>query len=54
MRIDDKQLIYIKGGFSVTSAFINSMVKVFEMIIDLGKTVGSIMRRKTDGTYCKS
>ena len=54
MIIEETKLRYITGGFSVTSAFINSIVKVFELIIDLGKTVGSIMRRKTDGTYCKS
>jgi len=50
MIIDDIELKQIIGGVSAT--LINSVVRALEFIFELGKNIGSIIRRRIDGTKC--
>ncbi len=48
--IDKNELIEIKGGTSTT--IINTIVKVVTTAIEIGRTVGTIIRRKISGNKC--
>ena len=48
--IDSKELIEIKGG--TTTTIINTVVKVITSALELGRTVGTIIRRKLKGNMC--
>ena len=48
--IDNNELINIKGGAS--STILNTVVKVITAALELGRTVGTIIRRKLKGNVC--
>ncbi len=48
--IDSKELVEIKGG--TTTTIINTVVKVITSALELGRTVGTIIRRKLKGNMC--
>lgn len=49
--INKNELIEIRGG-STTSTIINTIVKVVTTAIEIGRTVGTIIRRKISGNKC--
>ena len=51
MKLTDKQLKAINGG-SISATLINAIVKGFELIIELGRSLGSSIRRVTSGKSC--
>ncbi len=51
MILNDNQLKSISGG-AITSTLINAIVKGFSLIIELGKSLGSTIRRVTSGKTC--
>lgn len=51
MIIKDKELKMISGG-TITATFINAIVKGLELIIELGKSLGSSFRRITSNATC--
>lgn len=48
--ISDYELKLITGGISGT--LVNSITRALEFILDLGRRLGSIIRRSIDGTKC--
>jgi hypothetical protein len=48
--INKSELIEIRGGTS--STIINTIVKVVTTAIEIGRTVGTIIRRKISGNKC--
>ena len=48
--INKSELIEIRGGAS--STIINTIVKVVTTAIEIGRTVGTIIRRKISGNKC--
>jgi hypothetical protein len=48
--MEDNELKLIVGGISGT--LINSITDAFEFILDLGRKVGSAIRRARDGNKC--
>ncbi len=51
--INDENLVNIKGGStSVSSTVINACVNLIETIYDIGRGVGSAIRRFVDGELC--
>ena len=48
--IEDNDLIKIQGGTS--STILNTVVKVISAALELGRTVGTIIRRKLKGNVC--
>ncbi len=51
-KIKEKDLININGGASVTSSIINSFVRLYNSLIDLGRTIGSSIRRIATNSLC--
>lgn len=51
MRLNDRELKTIIGG-SITATFINAIVKGFELIIEIGRSLGSSIRRVASGKSC--
>ena len=51
MKLDNNELIQVTGG-AITSAMINSVVKLITTVIDFGKMVGTTIRRATTGNIC--
>mgnify|MGYP000005464234 FL=1 len=51
--IEDKDLVLIVGGASVLSApLINALSRGLSLALELGRTLGTIIRRKVKNTYC--
>lgn len=51
MKIDNNKLIMISGG-SITAAYLNAAARAINTILDLGRTVGSSIRRAVTKNYC--
>lgn len=51
MIIKDQDLKCINGG-SITATFINAIVKGLSLLIELGKSLGSSIRRISSGNTC--
>lgn len=52
MKINDKEAKLIFGG-SVSSTFVNAVVKGIFLIVELGKSLGSSIRRVSDNKICE-
>lgn len=53
IELKDKELMDIKGGTNyLTSAFIGSLVKAGDMLIELGRSLGTAIRRIFSGNVC--
>ncbi len=52
MELDNKQLLNIVGGINITGAFLNYLVKGINSILDLGRSVGTAIRRITSKNIC--
>lgn len=51
-RIDDSKLCNIKGGADITSTLVNAFTNVIKVLFDAGHSVGSAIRRFTEGDLC--
>ena len=51
MRVSDEILINIYGG-SVSSVMVNALVKGISLLIDLGRSLGSTIRRVSENNMC--
>ena len=52
MQLEDNLLYQIKGG-GLTATLLNSIIRGFTFIFELGKSLGSSIRRGIDGNLCK-
>ncbi len=52
MKLNNKELLMIKGG-AVNSAIINAIVKGISILIELGRSLGSSIRRASSGQTCE-
>ncbi len=52
MRLQENMLISIMGGVTVNSGFVNSIVRMINSFIEIGKMVGSSLRRIINKKYC--
>ena len=50
-RLEKEELLCIEGG-AVSAAFLNAISRAISTVLNLGKTIGSIIRRTTSGNYC--
>ncbi len=51
MKINDQELVMIVGG-GISAALITAVTKVFTTIIEIGKMIGSSLRRGQTKNYC--
>jgi hypothetical protein len=52
MRLNKQELLTITGG-TVNASLINAVVKGMSILIGLGKSLGSIIRRMSENKTCK-
>lgn len=51
MRLSNDYLITVSGG-AITTTWINALVKLVTKTIDLGKMVGTAIRKLVNKNYC--
>ena len=49
----DSELKYIKGGVQISGTIINAAVRLFNLALELGRTIGSSIRRKEENRVCR-
>lgn len=50
-KIEDEQLKLINGG-GISASYITALVRGINTIIDLGRALGTVIRRIQTGTLC--
>ena len=50
--IDKSEYSYIEGGLSVSSSLINAFVGGVKIILEIGRSLGSALRRGSSGKIC--
>lgn len=51
--LENKELLNIEGGaFSLTAAFLNAAARALSTFMDIGKSLGSSIRRAFNGSIC--
>lgn len=51
--LKDNELKLIEGGINITASLISSVIKGVSSILDLGRSLGSTIRRALLGKVCK-
>ncbi len=51
MKLNEVELYEMKGG-AITATFFNSIARLINTVLDLGRTVGSSIRRIVTRNYC--
>lgn len=51
-KLDNQELLSINGGLTISGTLINSLVKGISVILDLGRALGTAIRRVTSSTLC--
>ena len=52
MKLNNNELLSIKGG-ATSATLINAIVKGIELLMELGKTLGSTIRRVSANKSCE-
>ena len=50
---NEKELFSINGGTNLNSSFINAIVNGAKIILELGRSLGSAIRRSSSGKICE-
>lgn len=48
----DEELLAIRGGIKISGSYINAIVSAIKLVFDIGKGLGSSMRRGFGGNLC--
>lgn len=51
-KLNKNEMLNVTGGINWSGTFINSLSKAVKTIMDLGRALGSSIRRIVGGTYC--
>ena len=46
------ELLEISGGAGVTAAFLNAVARTISTVVDVGRSLGSAIRRLASGNVC--
>ncbi|MEI3529779.1 MAG: bacteriocin [Bacilli bacterium] len=52
-QLSKQQLSNINGGVSISGTLINAVVKGINVFLDLGRSIGTAIRRVSSGKVCK-
>ena len=52
MILNEENLKLITGGASISATFVNSIVKLFTFIVEVGRITGSSINRTKNKNYC--
>lgn len=50
--LDKEELFKIFGGTSISGTLINSFVRAINTVLDIGRSLGTAIRRIISGTLC--
>lgn len=50
--LEKKELLQIVGGINITGSLINAIHRGISVIIDVGRSLGSAIRRAIGGSMC--
>jgi len=50
--MDKNELLQIVGGASITGTLLSSIYKVGTLVFDIGRSLGSAIRRAIGGSMC--
>lgn len=50
--MDKNELLQIVGGASITGTLLSSIYKVGNLVFDIGRSLGSAIRRAVGGSMC--
>ncbi len=51
MKLEKNELIIIKGG-AITSAMLTALARIFGTVIEVGRMIGTSIRRVVKKKYC--
>lgn len=46
------ELLLINGGAAISGTIINAVVRMFNLALEIGRTIGSTIRRKEENAMC--
>lgn len=52
MELKKEDLLEIEGGIDLSSALLNAFAKIFNLILDIGRNLGTSFRRISNGELC--
>ena len=52
IKLTKKEMLNLYGGASITGAFLSSIIKGINIILELGRSLGSAIRRGSGGKLC--
>ncbi len=52
-KLTKEQLAHINGGVNISGTLINAIVKGINSFLDLGRSIGTAIRRVQTGNLCK-
>lgn len=52
VKMRGEELFNIKGGTAINSTMLNAIVRAFNLSLELGRMLGSYIRRKKDKKWC--
>lgn len=50
-KVEEKELVTLTGG-AISGALINSFTNLVKIILEVGRSIGSSLRRMQDGSIC--
>jgi hypothetical protein len=50
--LNKEELIIIEGGLNITGTMLNSIIKGISTILDLGRSLGTAIRRLSTNNIC--
>lgn len=53
INLKDKELLYVEGGAINWGTMMNYAARLINSVLDLGRSLGSAIRRLTSGKVCK-
>lgn len=51
-KIDNLELDKVVGGESISGSVINAFINIIKVLMDAGRSVGSAIRRVSEGNLC--
>lgn len=52
-KIEETELFLIEGGINISGTLINSISSIIKTILEVGRSIGSSLRRLQDNKMCK-
>lgn len=52
LELNNNELLKIVGGINWSGSFFNSIARAIDTVMDVGRSLGSAIRRITNGSLC--